>query len=129
MKRTIAVVGCAVLLASTSARPQSAPQAPAATPAGAEGRAGNAEDGRTLYTKYGCYECHGREGQGGVAPRLALTAMPLSGFVRYSRAPRNQMPPYTAKVVSDQELTDIYAFVRSRPRPPAIEAIFGRGQF
>ncbi len=32
------------------------------------------------------------------------------------------MPPYTAKVVSDQELADIYAYLQSRPHPSPAKA-------
>jgi hypothetical protein len=34
-----------------------------------------------------------------------------------------EMPPYTAKVVSDQDLADIYAFLQSLPRPPDPKSI------
>jgi cytochrome c1 len=43
-------------------------------------------------------------------------------LARYVRKPLGEMPPYTAKVVSDQELADIYAFLQSRPRPPAAKS-------
>jgi hypothetical protein len=33
------------------------------------------------------------------------------------------MPPYTAKVVSDAELTDIRAFLASLPEPPPLKSI------
>jgi hypothetical protein len=33
------------------------------------------------------------------------------------------MPPYTAKVLSDQDLADIYAYLMSIPPPPAIDSI------
>jgi len=33
------------------------------------------------------------------------------------------MPPYTAKVLPDGDLTTIYAFLQSRPAPPAVEDI------
>jgi len=33
------------------------------------------------------------------------------------------MPPYTAKVVTDQELADIYAFLLSMPAPPAVDSV------
>jgi hypothetical protein len=33
------------------------------------------------------------------------------------------MPPYTAKVMSDQDFADIYAYLQSRPRPPAVQSI------
>ena len=49
--------------------------------------------------------------------------MPLAAFARYMRQPRGEMPPYTAKVVTDQELADIHAFLRSVPRPPAVASL------
>jgi hypothetical protein len=33
------------------------------------------------------------------------------------------MPPYTTKVLPDADLTTIYAFLQSRPVPPAVEDI------
>jgi hypothetical protein len=33
------------------------------------------------------------------------------------------MPPYTEKVVSDQELADIFAYVQSIPKPPDVKTI------
>jgi hypothetical protein len=33
------------------------------------------------------------------------------------------MPPYTAKVLSDEDLANIYSFLRSRPQPPAVDTI------
>jgi ubiquinol-cytochrome c reductase cytochrome c subunit len=47
--------------------------------------------------------------------------MPFRNFVAYVRAPRGEMPPYAVKVMSDQELADVYA--QSRPRPPAVNSI------
>jgi hypothetical protein len=43
--------------------------------------------------------------------------MTASAFAAYVRRPRAEMPPYTAKVLADSDLTDMYAFVASRPRP------------
>jgi ubiquinol-cytochrome c reductase cytochrome c subunit len=78
----------------------------------------DADRGKQTYTKVGCYQCHGREAQGAsTGPRLGPDPIPLAQFTRYVRAPRNEMPPYTAKVLSDAELADIHAFVSSRPRP------------
>ena len=89
-----------------------APQ-PAAPPAG------NAETGKKLYVSYGCYQCHGYEAQGSSAtgPRLGPRPIAFAAFSRYVRQPSGQMPPYTAKVVSAADLTNIYAFVSSRPAP------------
>jgi len=86
---------------------------------------GNVEKGKELYTSYGCYECHGRQAQGSrtSGPRLAPNPIPLSALTTYVREPRGQMPPYTSKVVSDADLADIYAFLKSIPQPPSVKDI------
>ena len=87
-------------------------------------QSGNAGSGKQLYTKYGCYQCHGREGQGGVAgARLAPRPIAVQALILYVRHPAGQMPPYTSKVVSDEELTDIHAFLRTIPAPPPAKSI------
>jgi len=79
---------------------------------------GNAENGKKLFAAYGCYECHGRQGGGAATgPRIGPPAITLAAVLRYVRAPTGQMPPYTAKVVSDQDLADIYSFLKSFPTP------------
>lgn len=79
---------------------------------------GNLENGKKLFVAYGCYECHGRQAAGAaIAPRIGPPALSLSGVIRYVRTPTGQMPPYTAKVVSDQDLADIYAFLKTFPPP------------
>jgi cytochrome c553 len=97
----------------------SAQQAPAPQPNAAP--AGNAETGKKLYASYGCYQCHGYEAQGSSAtgPRLGPRPIAFTAFSRYVRQPTGQMPPYTVRVVSDADLANIYAFVSSRPAPPA----------
>jgi mono/diheme cytochrome c family protein len=87
--------------------------------------AGNAENGKRIFNKIGCYQCHGREGQGSTmtGPRIAPDPVPFDVLASYVRKPGGEMPPYTAKVVSDQELADIYAFLQSRPHPPAAKNI------
>lgn len=81
--------------------------------------AGNAETGEKIFTKDGCYECHGREGQGAAqasGPRIGPSQRFIRPFIKYVRQPTGQMPPYTSAVISDQELTDIYAYLQSRSR-------------
>jgi ubiquinol-cytochrome c reductase cytochrome c subunit len=81
------------MLATTARQPAVAPTA-------------DARQGRILYTKYGCYQCHGFEGQGSASagPRLGPDPIAFPMFVRFTREPRDQMPPYTAKVLTDQEI-------------------------
>jgi mono/diheme cytochrome c family protein len=80
---------------------------------------GDAESGRRIYSSRGCYGCHGGEGQGSIltGPRVGPDPIPFPAFVRYLRQPVGQMPPYTSKVISDAELANIHAFLKSLPQP------------
>jgi mono/diheme cytochrome c family protein len=85
----------------------------------AQTKAGDTTNGKRLFEKDGCYQCHGYVGQGGVAgARLAQTRLPLIAFTAYVRNPASGgMPPYRAKVMSDQELADVYAYIKTFPEP------------
>lgn len=84
---------------------------------------GNVENGKKLYLKYGCYECHGYNGQGGAGARLAPKVMSTAALIKYVRHPSGAMPPYTAKVASDQDLADIRAYLATMPEPPPLKSI------
>jgi mono/diheme cytochrome c family protein len=98
-------------------------QTRAQAPASDEAPAGNVEGGKKLYAQYGCYQCHGYAAQGGVGPRLAPRPLAFAAFSKYIRQPSGEMPPYTAKVLSDSQLADVYAFLRSAPQPPPVDSI------
>ena len=86
--------------------------------------AGNAENGKKVFEKLMCFSCHGHEGQGGNAgPRIGVRPPALAGFIAYVRRPAVNMPPFSPKVVSDAELTDIRAYLASRPAPKALRDI------
>ena len=104
---------CSRVEAQTAGKPAPSGSAPA----------GNTEAGKKLFTTYGCYECHGRAAHGGVGPRLGPDAIPFAAFLRYVRHPAGTMPPYTAKVASDQDLANIYAFLKTLPPPPQAKNI------
>jgi len=88
----------------------------------------DSDRGKRTYMKVGCYQCHGREAQGAsTGPRLGPDPLPLAQFTRYVRTPRNDMPPYTTKVLSDADLADVYAYVSSRSRPRAAGGNGGYG--
>jgi ubiquinol-cytochrome c reductase cytochrome c subunit len=98
--------------------------AQAPKPAAATAPAGKIENGGVLYKKIGCYQCHGGEGQGGLSgPRIGPALFPYARFSDYIRKPTGDMPPYSAKVLTDQEIADIYAWVNARPRPPAVNTL------
>lgn len=93
-------------------------------PSSANQLKGNAENGKKLFLAYGCYECHGRQGAGAaIAPRIGPPALSLAAVLRYVRAPTGQMPPYTEKVASDQDLADIYSYLKTFPAPPPASSI------
>ena len=110
MRMSMLIIGASVALWA---------QSPAVAPPG------NAQNGRKLFENYGCYQCHGREAQGGLGtgPRLGPKPIPFAAVQRYIRQPTGQMPPYTAKVVSDKDLADIYAFLGAVKQPPAVKDI------
>src|SRR3984885_16234399 len=112
LNKSISSIFCllaALVIATVSAFPQSA---------------GNPQNGNRLFVKDGCYQCHGYDGHGGFGARLAPGPMPLAALIAYVRRPApGDMPVYTAKVVSDAQLTDIWAFLKSIPAPPAAKDI------
>jgi mono/diheme cytochrome c family protein len=78
--------------------------------------AGNADNGKKVFLKQNCYYCHGTAGQGSRdGARIAQTALNLQGLMRYVRKPLGAMPAYTEKILTDQELTDIFAYLKSLP--------------
>ena len=84
---------------------------------------GDVANGKKIYSTYGCYQCHGYVGQGGAGARLAPRPAPFAAFAKYVRTPTGQMPPYTTKVVSDQEMADSYAYLLTIPPPPAANTV------
>jgi mono/diheme cytochrome c family protein len=93
-------------------------------PAASAALVGNADNGKKLFAAYGCYECHGRQGAGAsTGPRIGPPVITLAAALRYVRAPTGQMPPYTTKVASDQDITDIYTYLKSLPPPPPASSI------
>ena len=87
-------------------------------------QSGDAAKGKALFLRDGCYECHGYAGQGGSAgARIAAIALPAPAMIRYVRAPSGQMPAYTEKVMSDQDLTDVWAYLQTLPKAKAAKDI------
>jgi mono/diheme cytochrome c family protein len=111
MKTISILVFLGAFLCASLALPQTAPT-------------GNAENGKRLFDKDGCYECHGFVGQGTKdGARIGPPVLNVQGLIRYVRKPTGAMPAFTEKVLTDAELTDIYAYLRSLPAPKAIKDI------
>jgi ubiquinol-cytochrome c reductase cytochrome c subunit len=121
--KTFFTLAAAALLAATM-HAQSRGAAPAAPAAqgGAQATTGDAARGKALYESFSCYSCHGFNGQTGNGARLVPSRMNQQVFVAYLRAPK-QMPPYTAKILSDAQAADIFAFIQTLPRAPEVKDI------
>lgn len=82
-------------------------------------KAGDPVNGKHLYLADGCFECHGRAGQGGrfnyPVPALAQIELPVESFIAFLRAAPNDMPAFSADVLSDQDAADIHAYLSSLP--------------
>jgi mono/diheme cytochrome c family protein len=84
--------------------------------------AGSAQRGKKLYMEQLCYTCHGTVGQGGdrgSGPKIYPNPYPFAAFVVQVRKPRQTMPPYNEKHVSDQDLADMYHYLFSTKASPA----------
>lgn len=91
---------------------------------GIQGSNAQESAGQSAYEIYGCFQCHGYVGQGSFAGlRLAPNPMPYEDFVDVVRRPYNVMPAYSPKVLSDQTMAEIYAYLESIPEPPPLDAI------
>ena len=94
---------------------------------GAALAAGSPEKGKVSFTRYGCFQCHGTVGQGSIATSggrvLYNTALPLEAFTSFVRTTNRNMPPYSEKVLPNQDLEDIYAYLESLPKPPDYKTI------
>ena len=126
----LAMSSVAFLISVATAHTQNTAIPRAAAPAAQTGQAaaaapaGRVDIGAAIYRKVGCFQCHVNEAQGGAnGPRLGPDPVPFARFTQYVRRPAGDMPPYSEKVLSAQDIADIYAFVRARPRPPAVSAI------
>ena len=118
MKTWMLMVLAVLVLAAAGAAAQTPAQAPAQTTP-----AGDADAGKKLFVSLGCWTCHGYEGQGGAAPRIAPRPLPRAAFTTYVRRPSERMPNYPERVVSDEQLGHIHAYLQSRPMPRPIESI------
>lgn len=86
--------------------------------------AGNADKGKIAYEKHGCWQCHGTVGQGGMNGKtLAPRPMPWEAFSVFVRNSNGAMPPYPKKILSDDELADIHAYLLSIPAPKDYKSI------
>jgi mono/diheme cytochrome c family protein len=111
MKHLGLVLAAALALPAGAAVAQTAPK-------------GDTVHGKNIFVSYGCYQCHGFQGQGSNAgPKLAPQPLPFDAVDRQLRKPRDRMPVYTHKTVSDQDVADIYAYLLTIPKAKTVAEI------
>lgn len=101
---------------------------------------GDAEVGALLFYQHGCYECHGFSGYGrqdlnNTGSPILLNEQIFNAYLRGRQDdaplfPSTDMPNYPVNAVSDNQVSDIYAYIRSMPEnlpelddAPALQAI------
>jgi mono/diheme cytochrome c family protein len=88
---------------------------------------GDAQKGKVAFIRNGCWQCHDYNGQGSVATSngkvIARTQLPVDAFISFVHTTNGAMPPFRLQVLSDADLTDIYAYLQSLPEPKAAKDI------
>ena len=90
---------------------------------------GNSGNGRALYYSYSCYACHGYNGETGRAfvGNWSANLASEENFIRFLRGranvapvpPSTSMPNFAENTLSDKQVKDIYAYIRTfKSAPP-----------
>ena len=79
--------------------------------------AGDAKHGKELFLSFACYSCHSFDGHGGAGARLVPMPLNQAAFTAFVRN-AGRMPSYGPKVISDEKLGDIYAYIKTLPVSP-----------
>jgi len=89
--------------------------------------AGDAAKGKAAFVKYGCWQCHGFEGQGSAITSngkvLAPDPLPFDTFSAFLRSTNAAMPPYSEKILPNDDVADIHAYLSSIPKPKDVKSI------
>jgi mono/diheme cytochrome c family protein len=88
---------------------------------------GDALKGKVAFMRNGCWQCHDIAGEGSIATSngkvIARTQLPLDAFISFVHTTNGAMPPFRPQVLSDADLTDIYAYLQSLPEPKQVKDI------
>ena len=90
--------------------------------AGTAMAADDAVKGKTLWEAKNCKSCHGALGEGKYAGPRAGDTRVAADWVKQARTPRANMPAFTAAQVSDQDLADMLAYMKTLTAPAAFTA-------
>lgn len=116
---TLALLGAAGLftLVSTAHAVQDKKAGVAVVTAGAAA-------GGTAFMEYGCWQCHGTVGQGGGTAGPALPrAFPVEALRIKLRTQSGRMPVFSKRILSDADVDNIGAYIKSIPQDPPLDRI------
>lgn len=83
-----------------------------------------ATKGKAKWIKENCYSCHGYDGHGGAGAKLAPKPISMIAFIAFVRhPPASTMPTFSAKIIPDADLRDMWTYLNSIPSPPAVKDI------
>jgi len=105
-------------LLSFAALMTAGPAAAAPAPAQTE-----AQRGGEIFRSVGCWQCHGTVGQGGAGPRLAPGPLPAAAMLAIVRKPIKEMPPYNVRILKDEDVSAIRAYLASIAPPPPVDSL------
>ena len=74
---------------------------------------GDPARGQVIFFANACNVCHGDQGEGGIGPTIAATALTLDEVILQYREPREAMPPFSEAAVPDLDVADVYAWLQS----------------
>jgi mono/diheme cytochrome c family protein len=79
-------------------------------------------NGKTLWEAQTtlCQRCHGPAGEGGWGAPLAGNQNPVQDWITQVRTPRRSMPMFSPQQISDEQITDIHAYLTSLPAPTSV---------
>lgn len=77
------------------------------------------DNGKILWEEqiWQCQRCHGDMGQGVFGAPLAGTEKTAQEFITQVRNPRNRMPAFSEAQITDEQVTDMQAYLASLPKP------------
>lgn len=72
--------------------------------------------GQHRFYEVGCSQCHGVKAEGAVGPEIARTDLPLDAVIsQVYEPPGEEMPPFSPRAVSEEDIAAIYAYLQSLP--------------
>ena len=76
------------------------------------------DNGKVIWEEQsGCQRCHGATAEGLWAGPVAGTERTIDEFIEQVRTPRRNMPASSAEQISDEQLTDVHAYLTTLTKP------------